>query len=277
MHAFGEKPVAQMMGNPRSQSLKEVQNSTESWLKLSLQAASLARRGCRMEVGLHARRAFGTFVIDADRAQVTQHGIPIALRPKTFALLVQLADRAHCIVGKQELLDAVWPGLIVTDDSLMQAISELRGALGDRDHQLIKTIPKRGYLLDAKVQPAPAVADELPTAATSTAAPVRTKRSRVAVTLVGVVLAAGTCYGLWQLAAVRRPTRPLAQLASAGIPVHGTAREGFSGNAVVPYGERLLPGGQSVLPSGCNGSGTDSQSGELAACLPSFELMTPVC
>jgi hypothetical protein len=39
MHAFGEKPVAQMMGNPRSQSLKEVQNSTESWLKLSLRAA----------------------------------------------------------------------------------------------------------------------------------------------------------------------------------------------------------------------------------------------
>jgi hypothetical protein len=39
VHAFGEKPVAQMMGNPRSQSLKEVQNSTESWLKLSLQAA----------------------------------------------------------------------------------------------------------------------------------------------------------------------------------------------------------------------------------------------
>jgi hypothetical protein len=39
MHGFGEKPVVQMMGNPRSQSLKEVQNSTESWLKLSFRAA----------------------------------------------------------------------------------------------------------------------------------------------------------------------------------------------------------------------------------------------
>ena len=181
-----------------------------------------------MEVGLHPRRAFGTFVIDADRAQVTQHGIPIALRPKTFALLVQLADRAHCIVGKQELLDAVWPGLIVTDDSLMQAISELRGALGDRDHQLIKTIPKRGYLLDATVQPAPAVADELPTAATSTAAPVRTKRSRVAVALVGIVLAAGTCYGLWQM--------------NAASPVHiGTILAENRSLAVMPFTDLSEP------------------------------------
>jgi DNA-binding winged helix-turn-helix (wHTH) protein len=31
------------------------------------------------------------------------------LRPKTFALLLQMADRARCVVGKQELLDAVWP------------------------------------------------------------------------------------------------------------------------------------------------------------------------
>jgi DNA-binding winged helix-turn-helix (wHTH) protein/TolB-like protein/cytochrome c-type biogenesis protein CcmH/NrfG len=96
--------------------------------------------------------AFGRFVVDVDRAQVRRDGEPIALRPKTFALLMHLADRSGTVVGKQELMDAVWPGLVVTDDSLTQAVSELRGALDDREQVLIKTIPKRGYLLDIAVQ-----------------------------------------------------------------------------------------------------------------------------
>jgi DNA-binding winged helix-turn-helix (wHTH) protein/TolB-like protein len=99
------------------------------------------------------RFAFSGFEVDMDRVRVCRYGEPIALRPKTFALLVHLADRAGTAVGKQELMDAVWPGLVVTDDSLTQAISELRGALDDRDQHLIKTIPKRGYLFDAAVQP----------------------------------------------------------------------------------------------------------------------------
>lgn len=101
------------------------------------------------------RLAFGRFVVDVDRAQVRRDGEPVALRPKTFALLVHLADRGGTVVGKQELMDAVWPGLVVTDDSLTQAISELRGALDDREQRLIKTVPKRGYLFDAAVRPLP--------------------------------------------------------------------------------------------------------------------------
>jgi DNA-binding winged helix-turn-helix (wHTH) protein/TolB-like protein len=154
-----------------------------------------------MEVGLHPRRAFGTFVIDADRAQVTQHGIPIALRPKTFALLVQLADRARRVVGKQELLNAVWPGLIVTDDSLTQAVSELRAALGDRNQQLIKTVPKRGYLLDAVVQPTSAAVDEPPTAVVSSAPAVRHHRRALTAVLVGIAMAAGSGYAVMQFRA----------------------------------------------------------------------------
>jgi hypothetical protein len=41
--------------------------------------------------------------------------------------------------------------------------------------------------------------------------------------------------------------------------------------------ERQLSGERSGPPCGCSGSGPDSQSGELAACLPSFELLTPIC
>jgi DNA-binding winged helix-turn-helix (wHTH) protein/TolB-like protein len=156
-----------------------------------------------MELGLPAprasgRQAFGAFVIDAGRAQVTRDGQQFALRPKTFALLVHLVDRAGTVVGKQELMDSIWPGLVVTDDSLTQAVSELRGALGDRSQQLIKTIPKRGYLLDAVVRAVPAMADELPTAVASPAAPARRRWHPASAALVGIAVAAGTGYALWQ-------------------------------------------------------------------------------
>ena len=146
-----------------------------------------------------SRLAFGRFVVEVDLAKARRDGQPVALRPKTFALLVHLADRAGSVVSKQELMHAIWPGLVVTDDSLTQAISELRGALGDRSQQLIKTIAKRGYLLDATVQPARA--DELPPAAAPPDAPVRRRRGAVAAALVGIAVAAGTTYALLQIRA----------------------------------------------------------------------------
>jgi predicted ATPase len=55
------------------------------------------------------------------------------------------------LVDKQELMRAVWPDTFVTDDSLVQCIVELRRALDDRDQQLFKTVPRRGYLFTAEV------------------------------------------------------------------------------------------------------------------------------
>jgi DNA-binding winged helix-turn-helix (wHTH) protein/TolB-like protein/Flp pilus assembly protein TadD len=136
------------------------------------------------------RFAFAGLVVDVDRARVRRDGRPVALRPKTFALLVHLTDHAGTVVGKQELMDAVWPGLIVTDDSLTQAISELRGALDDREQVLIRTIPKRGYLLDAVVQamplPAAGAADAGPAAAPHA---LRWRRRAAALAVVGVAAA----------------------------------------------------------------------------------------
>ncbi len=58
------------------------------------------------------------------------------------------------MVTKQELMEHVWPGLVVTDDSLTQAICELRSALGDRAQQLIHTVARRGYRFDALLEAA---------------------------------------------------------------------------------------------------------------------------
>jgi DNA-binding winged helix-turn-helix (wHTH) protein/TolB-like protein len=113
-----------------------------------MDAGLLARKG-------PARQVFGPFTIDTDRGEVTREGAPVPLRPKTFSLLLYLVDRAGRVVNKQELLDAVWPGVVVTDDSLSQAVSELRQALDDREQGLIRTVSRRGYRLDASVRKAP--------------------------------------------------------------------------------------------------------------------------
>lgn len=49
------------------------------------------------------------------------------------------------------MLDAVWPGVHVTEDSLFQAVREVRRAIGDEDGRVLRSVPKRGYLLDAQV------------------------------------------------------------------------------------------------------------------------------
>jgi predicted ATPase len=55
------------------------------------------------------------------------------------------------LISKQELMQAVWPDSFVTDDSLVQCALELRRALEDRDQQLLKTVPRRGYMFTGKV------------------------------------------------------------------------------------------------------------------------------
>ena len=68
-------------------------------------------------------------------------------------LLVLLAERAGKVVSREELLSAVWPGVVVGDEVLTQAVIKLRKALGDapRKPEYIETISKRGYRLIAAV------------------------------------------------------------------------------------------------------------------------------
>lgn len=87
----------------------------------------------------------GAHDLDLDRGILARDGRPVHLRAKTFALLSYLARNAGRVVGKDELLNALWPGVIVTEDSLTQAISDLRRVLGG---DVPRTIPRRGYVLD---------------------------------------------------------------------------------------------------------------------------------
>src|SRR5262245_60240998 len=92
---------------------------------------------------------FDRFTLDLTRGCLRQADQDIPLRPKTFEVLRHLAQNSGQLVSKQELLETVWPRVVVSDDSLMQCIRELRQKLGRDGHRLIKTVPRRGYLLDA--------------------------------------------------------------------------------------------------------------------------------
>jgi TolB-like protein/DNA-binding winged helix-turn-helix (wHTH) protein len=71
------------------------------------------------------------------------------LRPKSAEVLRALAARPGAVVTKEALFDAVWPGLAVVEDSLVQCVSEIRAALGEADRAALRTVPKRGYALEA--------------------------------------------------------------------------------------------------------------------------------
>jgi len=76
-----------------------------------------------------------------------QSGQPTSLRPQSFAVLRYLAENANRLVTKDELIQAVWPGIAVTDDSIVQCIHDIRRALLDEDQFVLKTVPKHGYQL----------------------------------------------------------------------------------------------------------------------------------
>jgi TolB-like protein len=100
--------------------------------------------------------AFDEYTLDLIRGCLRNAVREIQLRPKSFELLRYLVQNAGRLISKDELVNAVWPNVIVGDDSLAQCMSELRNALNDRDQHIIKTVSRRGYLFDALVSSPPA-------------------------------------------------------------------------------------------------------------------------
>jgi len=76
-----------------------------------------------------------------------ENGDAVRMRPQCLAVLRALALKPGLVVSKEELVRTVWPNVVVTDDSLVQCISDLRRALQDAQHRLLQTEPRRGYRL----------------------------------------------------------------------------------------------------------------------------------
>lgn len=99
-------------------------------------------------------KAFGDRIYRLDSAELFPArrtlligGESQSIRTKAFDVLIYLVENRDRLVGKEELLQAVWQGLAVSDDSLVQCIAELRRVLGDsaRNPHFIRTVTKVGY------------------------------------------------------------------------------------------------------------------------------------
>ncbi len=94
---------------------------------------------------------FGRFVVDRRSACLRCDGVVLPLRPKSFDVLVYLVQNPGRLVPKGELIDNVWQDVMVTDNSLVQCIKDIRQALNDNAHAEIETVAKRGYLFASPV------------------------------------------------------------------------------------------------------------------------------
>lgn len=98
--------------------------------------------------------AFGPFVLDFAGGQLLRQGQPVKLPPRLWAVLVHLAGHAGQLVGKDELLDAVWGHRHVSESMLKVTINGLRSKLGDNPTEplYVETVARRGYRFIAPVQ-----------------------------------------------------------------------------------------------------------------------------
>src|SRR5882724_4286948 len=92
---------------------------------------------------------FDRYMLDLRRGTLRSGEDDIEIRPKTFEVLKLLVENAGRLVSKDEIVAAVWPGVFVTDDSVVQCVKELRRALGRDGKRLVRTVPRRGYRLEA--------------------------------------------------------------------------------------------------------------------------------
>src|SRR5262245_43685132 len=103
---------------------------------------------------------FGPFTLHASQRLLKRGREVVPLTSKAFETLLALVERPRVVLGKDDLLDRVWPAQVVEESNLTQTVFMLRKALGDpvKEHRYIVTVPKRGYCFVAEVRELPEAA-----------------------------------------------------------------------------------------------------------------------
>jgi DNA-binding winged helix-turn-helix (wHTH) protein len=100
---------------------------------------------------------FGDHALDTDRRELHRGPETIAVEPQVFDLLVFLVQNRDHVVSKDDLIDAVWGGRIVSESTLTSRINAARKAVGDsgESQKLIRTIPRKGLRFVGAVRTQP--------------------------------------------------------------------------------------------------------------------------
>jgi len=154
---------------------------------------------------------FEDITVDVRRLEVRRKGEKIDLEPKAFRVLWHLLENRDRVVGKEELIAAIWAGAFVTDNALTRVIAQIRKQLGDqaRSPRMIETVAAAGYRFIAEV------VEEAPAAAVAAVTPPSTETGPAAV-------------------AVSAPPPP--EIASAPVPPKATTQRwklGLAAGALV--------------------------------------------
>ena len=112
------------------------------------------RRNSPIDDAPPAALQVGEWRVAPELNRISRAGECVRVEPRAIELLVFLVQRRGEVVSREELLTALWPGVIVGDNALTQVVIKLRKALGDTAQQptYIEAISKRGYRLIAAVE-----------------------------------------------------------------------------------------------------------------------------
>lgn len=197
---------------------------------------------------------FGSFRFDLRNGLLFRNGREVPLPPRALGVLALLVRRSGQVVTKQELLDAVWKGVIVEEASLKEAISSLRQILGDDPRQpvYIQTIHRRGYRFlatpDVAVSPTEASSGQSSGSGGRGSVP----RRRVAPVMAAVLIAGALigCAWWWHLRARSQPVGAVLRftisppggdtLANMDTPIVAMARDGSRFAFVTRHGDTTL-------------------------------------
>lgn len=150
---------------------------------------------------------FGSFVLNRARGCLEDaSGAERILRPKSYRVLEVLCERRGRLVSKDDLIQQVWPDVFASDDSLAQCVSEIRCALGPEGSGLLRTVPRRGYMLSAETTGVDAGRP---------CAPTRKPFSRIG-TCAGAVVMVAALLGAWW-GPPRNTPAPAPEVAHSGL------------------------------------------------------------
>src|SRR6185436_136380 len=98
---------------------------------------------------------FGPFILDPAQRLFLHCGEPIGLPPKVFDTLRVLVENDGRLVSKDDLMNAIWPDVVVEEGNLKLTIHLVRKTLSrDKESKYIETVPKRGYRFVGEVRTA---------------------------------------------------------------------------------------------------------------------------
>ena len=110
------------------------------------------------------RYCFEEFAFDIDRRELHRGAEVVSITPQVFDLLEYLIRNRERVVSKDDLINAVWNGRIVSDAALTTRLNAVRAAIGDtgEEQRLIKTLPRKGFRFVGQVREAREVAGPNP-------------------------------------------------------------------------------------------------------------------